>query len=110
MADVSARNDTSVQRIDGYPALLRQWAAPVNRRRGRRRVGWYDLAMGASSPRRYVISIRSQTGLGDHLICLAAAWRFARDTGRVLVADWRFSPYTLAAKDNLFPLCFEVLS
>jgi hypothetical protein len=42
------------------------------------------------------------------LICLAAAWRFARDTGRILVADWRFSAYTLAAKDNLFPLCFEV--
>src|ERR1700733_11022962 len=66
-------------------------------------------AMG-ETPQRYVISIRRHTGLGDHLICLAAAWRFARDTGRVLVADWRFSPYTLAAKDNLFPLCFEVPS
>jgi hypothetical protein len=65
-------------------------------------------AMGESPPQRYVISIRRYTGLGDHLICLAAAWRFARDTGRVLVADWRFSPYTLAAKDNLFPFCFEV--
>ena len=66
--------------------------------------------MGASSAQRYVISVRRQTGLGDHLICLAAAWRFARDTGRVLVADWRFSPYTLVAKDNLFPYCFEVPS
>ncbi len=64
--------------------------------------------MGESAPQRYVISIRRRTGLGDHLICLAAAWRFARDTGRTLVADWRFSPYTLAAEDNLFPLCFEV--
>ena len=66
--------------------------------------------MGESAPQRYVISIRRYSGLGDHLICLAAAWRFARDTGRVLVADWRFSSYTLTAKDNLFPLCFEVPS
>lgn len=64
--------------------------------------------MTAGEEQRHVISIRRRTGLGDHLICLAAAWRFARDTGRTLVADWRFSPYTLAAEDNLFPLCFEV--
>ncbi|HYV88820.1 MAG TPA: nodulation protein NodZ [Candidatus Polarisedimenticolia bacterium] len=64
--------------------------------------------MGETPPPRHVISIRRYTGLGDHLICLAAAWRFARDTGRALVADWRFSPYTLAAKANLFPSCFEV--
>jgi hypothetical protein len=64
--------------------------------------------MDASSAQRYAVSIRRYSGLGDHLICLAAAWRFARDTGRVLVADWRISPYTLVAKDNLFPLCFEV--
>jgi nodulation protein Z len=57
--------------------------------------------------RRYVISIRRRTGLGDHLVCLAAAWRFARDTGRTLVADWRYSSYTLMRNDNLFPLCFE---
>src|SRR5690349_3525747 len=63
--------------------------------------------MGGSPSERTIVSIRRWTGLGDHLICLAAAWRFARDTGRTLVADWRFSPYTLAAKDNLFPLCFE---
>jgi nodulation protein Z len=56
---------------------------------------------------RYVISVRRRTGLGDRLICLAAAWRFARDTGRVLVADWRFSPYALDPKANLFALCFE---
>ena len=62
---------------------------------------------GTGLDRRYVISIRRRTGLGDHLICLAAAWRFARDTGRTLVADWRFSSYTLMRNDNLFPLCFE---
>jgi hypothetical protein len=40
---------------------------------------------------RYVVSIRT-AGLGDCLICLGAAWVFARNTGRTLVADWRHSP------------------
>ncbi len=55
---------------------------------------------------RYVVSRRS-AGLGDLLICLGAAWRFARDTGRTLVADWRLSAYAPDPRANLFPLCFE---
>ncbi len=55
---------------------------------------------------RYVVSRRS-AGLGDLLVCLGAAWRFARDTGRTLVADWRLSAYAPDARENLFPLCFE---
>ena len=54
---------------------------------------------------RYVISVRT-AGVGDCIICLGAAWRFARAAKRILVADWRRSLYT-ARKDNLFPLCFE---
>lgn len=54
---------------------------------------------------RYVVSMRP-TGLGDRLICLCAAWIFARDTGRALVADWRHSRYSEGRKGNLFPLCF----
>jgi hypothetical protein len=53
---------------------------------------------------RYVLSIR-MTGLGDRLICLAAAWLYARDTGRSLVVDWRFGGLT-ADSTNAFPLCF----
>jgi hypothetical protein len=45
-------------------------------------------------------------GLGDNIICLAAAWLFARNTQRTLVADWRHSRYA-DSRDNLFPLCFE---
>lgn len=55
---------------------------------------------------RFVLSLRI-TGLGDRLICLAAAWKYARDTGRVLVADWRNSIYNRSSQ-NLFPTCFEV--
>lgn len=58
---------------------------------------------------RYVISTR-RTGLGDRLVCLAAAWRLARITGRSLVADWRFSGYTAHAETNLFASCFEPAS
>lgn len=54
---------------------------------------------------RYVVSIRP-TGLGDRLICLCAAWIFARETGRTLVADWRHSRYSEGRKGNLFPLLF----
>jgi hypothetical protein len=55
---------------------------------------------------RYVVSFR-RTGLGDRIICLNAAWRFARETGRTLLADWRYSAYASAPTKNLFPLCFE---
>lgn len=55
---------------------------------------------------RYIVSTR-RTGLGDRLVSLAAAWSLARDTGRTLVADWRFSAYALDGKSNLFTLCFE---
>jgi hypothetical protein len=57
---------------------------------------------------RYVVSMR-MTGLGDRLICLGAAWRFARNTGRTLVADWRHSPYSPDFEQNAFALCFEPL-
>lgn len=55
---------------------------------------------------RYVISRRS-AGLGDQIICLGAAWRFARGTDRILVADWRLNVYSPDPRENLFPLCFE---
>ena len=64
-----------------------------------------DQPTGAATS-RYVISTRS-TGLGDRLICLGAAWVFARNTGRTLVADWRYSSYSIDPKRNAFPLCFE---
>ncbi len=57
-------------------------------------------------PARYVVSLRP-TGLGDRLACLAAAWVFARGTGRTLVADWRRSSYAADRARNLFPLCFD---
>jgi hypothetical protein len=57
---------------------------------------------------RYVVSIRP-TGLGDRLICLGAAWLFARHTGRTLVADWRHGAYATRDGTNLFALCFEPL-
>ena len=57
---------------------------------------------------RYVVSIRL-TGLGDRLISLGAAWLFARNTGRTLVADWRHGAYSTAGGSNLFALCFEPL-
>ncbi|WP_374447889.1 nodulation protein NodZ [Stella sp.] len=55
---------------------------------------------------RYALS-RRNAGIGDCLVCLGAAWRFARTTGRVLIADWRGSPYSTERSTNLFPLCFE---
>ncbi len=55
---------------------------------------------------RYVVS-RRMAGLGDRLICLCAAWIFARATGRTLVADWRFSRYLPTDQETLFPRCFE---
>jgi len=55
---------------------------------------------------RYVLSIR-MSGLGDRLICLGAAWLFARNTGRTLIADWRYGSYGGDPKDTMFPLCFE---
>jgi len=55
---------------------------------------------------RYVVSLRP-TGLGDRLVCLCAAWRFARNTGRTLLVDWRGSRYVDNPEVNLFSLCFS---
>jgi hypothetical protein len=55
---------------------------------------------------RYVVSIR-MTGLGDRLICLAAAWLYARATGRTLVVDWRFGYLSPDSRTNGFSLCFR---
>lgn len=59
----------------------------------------------ADSMARYVLSIR-MTGLGDRLICLGAAWLFARQTERILIADWRHGAYAPSAHQNVFGLCF----
>jgi hypothetical protein len=55
---------------------------------------------------RYVISRRS-TGLGDCMVSLIAAWRYARDTNRVLVADWRHSVYLHDGWENAFAKFFK---
>ena len=55
---------------------------------------------------RYVVSKRS-TGLGDCLISLIPAWRFAKCTNRVLAVDWRFSRYAVRAHRNVFGFFFE---
>ena len=47
------------------------------------------------------------TGLGDRIICLGAAWRYARLTGRTLIADWRHGAYGLPNAANRFAACFE---
>ncbi len=54
-----------------------------------------------------MVSIR-HTGLGDRLASLAAAWRYARCTGRVLVVDWRFGNFT-SNMENTFTQCFEAV-
>ncbi|HWE63017.1 MAG TPA: nodulation protein NodZ [Chloroflexota bacterium] len=68
----------------------------------------HDLVRKQEDSTRYVVSIRP-AGLGDRLICLGAAWLFARHTDRTLVADWRHGAYATRDGTNLFVLCFEPL-
>jgi hypothetical protein len=53
-----------------------------------------------------VVSLRT-AGLGDLLVNLLAAWRFAQQTDRTLVADWRGSYYLQDPAENLFSALFE---
>ncbi|RAZ85621.1 nodulation protein NodZ [Mesorhizobium hawassense] len=55
---------------------------------------------------RFVVS-RRRTGFGDCLWSLAAAWSYARRTGRTLAIDWRGSCYLDAPLTNAFPVYFE---
>ena len=64
------------------------------------------LANGEVTGVRFTVSIR-YTGLGDRLICLAAAWLFARNTGRTLVIDWRFGDLSRNWYSNDFIACFR---
>lgn len=56
--------------------------------------------------KRHVVSRRT-AGLGDLLVNLLASWRFAEQTGRTLVADWRGSYYLRDPAENLFCALFE---
>lgn len=48
------------------------------------------------------------SGLGAYLQALEPCVKYARQTGRTLVIDWRGNPYTKANPDkNLFPLLFK---
>ena len=60
----------------------------------------------AHSGTRYVVSMRV-AGLGDRIVCLGAAWLYARNTGRTLVIDWRHGYISPKSKTNGFPLCFK---
>lgn len=54
----------------------------------------------------FVVSKRN-TGLGDKLICLSAAWRYARAFNRTLLVDWTGACYqTGAAYENPFTTLF----
>ena len=53
-----------------------------------------------SGARRYVVA-RRWTGLGDCLVSLLAAHRYAKATGRTLLVDWRHSRYAAPGR-NLF--------
>lgn len=55
------------------------------------------------------VTVQRSVGLGDMLLSTCASWRYARDTCRTLVIDWRRSLY--APRDqNLFTLLFEETS
>lgn len=71
-------------------------------RAGRRARPGPDRARGHG---RYVLA-RRWSGLGDCLVSLLAAHRYAKATGRALVVDWRHSSYAPPER-NLFALVFE---
>ncbi|WP_082641353.1 nodulation protein NodZ [Bradyrhizobium yuanmingense] len=62
--------------------------------------------VSGSTNDRFVVS-RRRTGFGDCLWSLAAAWHFAKQTGRTLVIDWRGSCYLNKPFSNAFPVFFE---
>jgi len=64
------------------------------------------MLAGNSTNDRFVVS-RRRTGFGDCLWSLAAAWRYARRTGRTLAIDWRGSCYLDQPFTNAFPVFFE---
>ncbi len=48
------------------------------------------------------------SGLGCCLLVLAPCWKYAMETGRTLIIDWRGNPYTRTdPQKNLFSLLFE---
>ncbi|WP_432473526.1 nodulation protein NodZ [Amphritea sp. HPY] len=48
------------------------------------------------------------SGLGCMLLVLAPAWKYAKSTGRILIIDWRNSPYVRSDSSvNLFSRLFD---
>ncbi|MGH7451258.1 MAG: nodulation protein NodZ [bacterium] len=58
---------------------------------------------------RFVISARI-AGLGDCLLSLMSAWRYAKLINRTLVIDWRQSLYLRDKNQNAFSAFFEPIS
>jgi hypothetical protein len=70
---------------------------------------WFRRSDAELPPTDRCVISRRPTGLGDRIVCLGAAWLFARNTGRTLIADWRHSLYSTRREENLFSRCFESL-
>ncbi|PZV37151.1 nodulation protein NodZ [Mesorhizobium kowhaii] len=68
-------------------------------------LGPRSLMIGSGED-RFVVS-RRRTGFGDCLWSLAAAWSYAKRTGRTLAIDWRGSCYLDQPFTNAFPVFFE---
>ncbi|MGV7218016.1 nodulation protein NodZ [Bradyrhizobium sp. UFLA05-112] len=64
------------------------------------------MPVHGSKKERFVVS-RRRTGFGDCLWSLAAAWQYAKRTGRTLVIDWRGSCYLDEPFTNAFGVFFQ---
>jgi len=58
---------------------------------------------------KFVIS-RREAGLGDAIVSLIPAWKYAQATGRTLIIDWRNSFYVESRFKNGFTALFEAVS
>jgi hypothetical protein len=51
---------------------------------------------------KYIVARFTNSGFGDHVSCVFGAWRYARDTGRTLIIDWRGSRFNQNIGENCF--------
>ncbi|GGK69889.1 nodulation protein NodZ [Amphritea balenae] len=72
----------------------------------------YFLCSDKPSHERYIVSAdvgSIYSGLGAMIQALGPVWKYAKQTGRTLVIDWRNSPYLRNYPDmNLFSRLFEI--
>ena len=67
----------------------------------------YHPPEGLRTMQKFIVARFPNAGIGDHLSSVLGCWRYAKQTGRTLVVDWRGSRFNTDHSTNAFFRFFQ---